>query len=359
MKFRAQQILLVAVAALTFIACGGPPRRTNEMLDYEQARQDVYAETVKSRFPELAGDAASAYKKALEAHDDNEPDMAMHHTRIASFKWRTAVAKSRLRDASEGTQNYENRQTVAEGKLKEAQKRLDDAKAALELTRKNHVLQREQRLQFVADKVKDGERMKADKYAPAELSKAQISLKNAQETLKAGRLKEADRQTDIADADANALIAAVKPKYDKEEAQRDRDSRLQALLVKSGGVPSAKGAITPRGFVLTLRGTFPRNKADISPDQLPTLDRVAEMAREFSEFNLAIESHTDSTGRKDALMTTSQNRAAAVLSHLAAKGVAPSRMSATGKGSTEPVADNRTRAGKEQNQRVEVVFLRQ
>lgn len=359
MKRFVRQILLAAAAVALFAACGGPPRRTNEMLEYEASRQDVYAETVKARFPELAGDAASAYKKALEAHDDDEPEMAMHHTRIASFKWRTAMAKSRMRDASESTQNYENRLTVSEGKLKDAQKRLDDAKAALELTRKNHVLQREQRLQIVADKVKDGERMKADKYAPAELAKAQASLKTAQETLKAGRLKEADRQTDTADADANALIAAVKPKYDKEEAQRDRDSRLQALLVKSGGVPSAKGAITPRGFVLTLRGTFPRNKADIPGDQIATLDRVAEMAREFSEFNLSIESHTDNTGRKDALMTTSQNRAAAVLSHLAAKGVAPSRMSALGKGSSEPIADNRTRAGKEQNQRVEVVFLRQ
>ena len=82
------------------------------------------------------------------------------------------------------------------------------------------------------------------------------------------------------------------------------------------------------------------------------------MLKEFPEFKLAIEGHTDNQGRKDANLTMSQNRAQAVLSYLAAKGIDASRMSSTGKGDTEPVADNRTREGREQNRRVDIVFVR-
>lgn len=353
-----RSVLLAALAALVLGACGGPPRKTPEMESYEMSRRDSYAETVRSRSPELAADAASNYKKAEVAHEDDEPEQAMHFTRIASFKWRTALAKAKAQDAASAAQDYENRITVAEEKVKEAQRRKQDAILLVEAARKNSTNERQQRLNAVADKVKEANQMHADKYAPAELAKADASLKRAQETLTQGKLKDADKATEVANIDADLLLAAVRPKYDVEERQRDRDSRLQALLVKSGSIPGAKGGITARGFVLTLRGTFGRNKVDVAPDQVGVLDRASELAKEFSEFKLAVESHTDNSVRKDAALTLSQNRAQAVLSHLAAKGVPASRMSALGKGGTEPMADNRTRAGKEQNMRVEIIFLR-
>jgi outer membrane protein OmpA-like peptidoglycan-associated protein len=362
-----QRIVLATLLAAALSACGGPPRKTSDMTDYEGMRQDLYAQTVEERFPELSHEAKKNYAKALEAHEDGEPDQALHFTRIALYKWRAAQAKSKMQDAADSTLAAENRLKIADDELKDALHRKQTAVEALEQAKKIKSLEgqmvrdeKSKRLGAVATKVKEAVAMEAAKYAPNELAKAEASLKVAQETFATGKLKEADKATDAANVDADLLVAAVKPKYDAEKRVRDLDARLRVLLEKTdkGLVPGAKGKIVQRGFVLTLRGTFAPAKSEISPDQTFAIDRVADLAKEFGEFKLAIEGHTDNQGRKDNNLMTSQNRAQAVLSYLAGKGVDVSRMSALGKGDTEPVADNRTKAGREQNRRVDIVFLR-
>ncbi len=361
---RSLTMLTLSLAA-ALAACGGPPVKTQEMGQYESALSDPYAPVVKERFPELAHEAALAYKKAVESLDDGEPDLVLHYTRLANFKWRTAMAKSKMQDAADSTLGAENKLKTAEDELKDAQRRRQTALDALEQAKKIKALEgqmvrdeKAKRIGDVANKIKDAVGMEASRYAPTELAKAEASLKVAETAFNAGKLKDADKLADAANVDADLLIAATKPKFDAEKRVRDLDARLRALLGKAGTVPGAKGKIVERGFVLTLRGTFAPGKSEISPDQVFSIDRVVDLAKEFSEFKLAIEGHTDNQGRKDANLTTSQERAQAVLSYMAAKGIDASRLSALGKGDTEPVADNRTKDGREQNRRVEVVFVR-
>lgn len=364
---RTYRLILATLLAAALAACGGPPRKSNDMADYEGMRQDLYAQTVEERFPELSHEAKKNYTRAVEAHEDDEPEQAMHFTRIALYKWRTALAKSRMQDAADSTLAAENRLKIAEDELKDARLRKQAATEALAQAKKIKALEgqmvkdeKAKRLGGVATKVKEAVAMEAARHAPNELAKAEVSLRTAQEAFSTGKLKEADKLTDAASADADILIALVKPKYDAEKRERDLDARLRALLEKTdkGVVPGAKGKIVQRGFVLTLRGTFAPAKAEIAADQTFAVDRAVDLAKEFSEFKLAIEGHTDNQGRKDGNLTMSQNRAQAVLSYMASKGTDVSRMSALGKGDTEPVADNRTKAGREQNRRVEIIFLR-
>ena len=353
------------LAGLTFAACGGPPRKSTEMVEYEAMRADPDAETVKERHPDLAHEATVAYRAAEEALADGEDELVLHHTRIASLKWRTAAELSRAQDAHDSALAAENRSKLAEDELKDAQRRHQAAVDALEQAKRIKALEAQvirdekaKKVNAVSQKVQDAMAMDAARHGPAELGKAQASLKVAQDAFNGGKLKEADKLADVADVDANALLALVKPKYEAEKKERDLDARLRALLDKSGSVPGARGTIVQRGFVLTLRGTFAPGKAEIQADQIFAVDRVVELAKEFGEFKLAIEGHTDNQGRKDANLSTSQNRAQAVLSYLASKGIDASRMSAFGKGDAEPVSDNRTKDGREKNRRVDIVFLR-
>ena len=48
----------------------------------------------------------------------------------------------------------------------------------------------------------------------------------------------------------------------------------------------------------------------------------------------------------------SEARASAVVSYLAAQGIAPDHLTATGYGETQPIASNNTRAGRAQNRRI-------
>jgi outer membrane protein OmpA-like peptidoglycan-associated protein len=72
-----------------------------------------------------------------------------------------------------------------------------------------------------------------------------------------------------------------------------------------------------------------------------------------------VEGHTDDVGEDAFNQTLSDGRAAAVRDYLIGKGVAVDRLEAQGFGETRPIADNTTKAGKEQNRRVEFVIVSQ
>lgn len=70
---------------------------------------------------------------------------------------------------------------------------------------------------------------------------------------------------------------------------------------------------------------------------------------------LRIEAHTDNSGDATANQILSEKRAEAVSDRLVALGVDCNRLLPVGFGSTKPVADNATAAGKAQNRRISFV----
>jgi OmpA-OmpF porin, OOP family len=84
------------------------------------------------------------------------------------------------------------------------------------------------------------------------------------------------------------------------------------------------------------------------------LNEVAKIMSENPDLKLAIDGHTDNTGNADRNTALSQSRADAVKAYLASKGANESNMTATGYGSDQPVADNKTAAGRAKNRRVEL-----
>lgn len=103
--------------------------------------------------------------------------------------------------------------------------------------------------------------------------------------------------------------------------------------------------------------TFASNSATIQPRFQTALNDVANVLREGGTSNqlaLVIHGHTDNTGTDAINNPLSQNRASSVLSYLSSQGISSSRMTARGYGSTSPIADNSSAAGREQNRRVEI-----
>ncbi len=103
--------------------------------------------------------------------------------------------------------------------------------------------------------------------------------------------------------------------------------------------------------------TFATNSAVIQPSFQKALSDVAKVLREdgtAGQLTLVIHGHTDSTGNDAINIPLSQNRANSVLNFLASQGIARSRMTAQGYGSSMPIADNTTVTGRERNRRVEI-----
>ena len=79
-------------------------------------------------------------------------------------------------------------------------------------------------------------------------------------------------------------------------------------------------------------------------------------ATQAEGLKLGIYGHTDNSGSDDVNIPLSEQRANAVKEYMLKKGLKEARIESKGYGSTKPIADNSTEAGKSKNRRVEIVL---
>ncbi|UKT63092.1 DUF6089 family protein [Pedobacter mucosus] len=97
---------------------------------------------------------------------------------------------------------------------------------------------------------------------------------------------------------------------------------------------------------------FDLGKATIRSKSFASLNRVAALLVE-KNFSLKLAGHTDNTGSKALNLRLSKERAESVKAYLVSQGANASRIEATGYGMGQPIATNKTAAGRQQNRRVE------
>lgn len=102
---------------------------------------------------------------------------------------------------------------------------------------------------------------------------------------------------------------------------------------------------------------FDVNSAKLKPAGMAALDQlISEIRAMQSVESINIVGHTDSTGAAAYNQTLSEKRARAARDYMVQQGIDPSLISTSGMGETQPVADNKTRAGRAQNRRVDVTI---
>jgi OmpA-OmpF porin, OOP family len=112
------------------------------------------------------------------------------------------------------------------------------------------------------------------------------------------------------------------------------------------------------GRLFTLNNVeYDVNKATLRPQSFKALDELVEYLKWRNTEMVEIAGHTDNTGPAADNLKLSQQRAEAVRNYLVKKGVAASRIVAKGYGLTQPIADNQTARGRQQNRRTEARFL--
>jgi len=124
------------------------------------------------------------------------------------------------------------------------------------------------------------------------------------------------------------------------------------------GPPSkVKIDVTRKQIVILDKIFFDTNKSTIKPVSFALLDQLGQLLRGHAELKVEIQGHTDSQGDVDKNIKLSKERAEAVRTYLIKKGIDPARMVSGGYGPTQPIADNKTKAGREANRRVEFHIL--
>jgi OOP family OmpA-OmpF porin len=99
---------------------------------------------------------------------------------------------------------------------------------------------------------------------------------------------------------------------------------------------------------------FEFDSAKLRGGEIQKLDEVVSFSEKYKDAQLESSGHTCNIGTEEYNQKLSERRAASVKAYLVGKGVAADRIVTVGYGESRPMADNKTRAGREQNRRVEV-----
>jgi outer membrane protein OmpA-like peptidoglycan-associated protein len=113
------------------------------------------------------------------------------------------------------------------------------------------------------------------------------------------------------------------------------------------------------GIKITFRQgiQFATNAHALTATSKTNIDQLAKVLKKYDDTNILIEGHTDVTGKRKYNQTLSEKRAESVSDYLKAQSIPGNRISNVGYGPDQPVADNNSDAGRQQNRRVEVAIF--
>jgi outer membrane protein OmpA-like peptidoglycan-associated protein len=112
-------------------------------------------------------------------------------------------------------------------------------------------------------------------------------------------------------------------------------------------------------FTGVIKGIeFETGKANIRSVSKPTLDEAAGILNQYPSLKVMIVGHTDNVGKREFNINLSAKRAESVKAYLVERGVAMDRVLTRGEGPDSPIADNKTRNGRQLNRRIEFTIVK-
>jgi len=174
---------------------------------------------------------------------------------------------------------------------------------------------------------------------------------------KAAPARQAEVAPVAAVAPAPAPVKEPEPAPAPPPAKEPEPAPAPPPVMEMKKAPAAASAveqkIMEKGRV-TLNVQFDTAKAIVKPKYYKNIFEVAEVMKKYPDLKIVIEGHTDNVGGAAYNQKLSQKRADAIKKVMVDKfNIPANRLTAKGFGLTRPIADNKTKAGKQQNRRVE------
>ena len=205
---------------------------------------------------------------------------------------------------------------------------------------------------FFSEKVVDN--LKASIGAPSGFAAAVVPALGALSRLSTGTLVVSDREVKLSgDAFYDAAAVQIRAGLGKDFPQ---GWQFKAdISVKPAAAPVDATVCQQLFSDLLSKGRirFEPGRASIDPDSAGLLDRLIETALRCPNARIEIAGHTDADGEDALNQALSEKRAQAVSDYLVKAGLPADRFTATGYGSTQPIATNDTDEGKAQNRRID------
>ena len=124
-------------------------------------------------------------------------------------------------------------------------------------------------------------------------------------------------------------------------------------------IKNAKVERVGEGIKITFNSgiLFDVGSDNLKPVAQQNVGQLAKILNKYKDTQILVEGHTDATGSHATNMTLSEGRASSVARCLKSQAVSGGRITTNGYGPDQPIADNGTVDGRQQNRRVEVAVF--
>ncbi|HEY3056964.1 MAG TPA: OmpA family protein [Thermoanaerobaculia bacterium] len=310
------------------------------------------------------------YQTAITTGNTADVEMLRRQVEDQQIALRAIQERERLNEQTMGTeieslrtelqtarqQGTSNQQalTEREAELQRRQQELD----ALKKEREADLAHRQEVERQSQAMITDAQRLRQEAEAQAQQLKTQLEAaqQQAQTAAQAAQQQAQQSQAELEKSRQQVQQAQAELERTRQElAQRDAEARRLRMQQELSRLASTK--TSERGLIVTLPGIFfDTGKSVLKPGAKRTLSRIADQLKNDTTIRISIEGHTDSVGSDEKNQALSEKRANAVREFLVSAGVPADRVSASGMGKKDPVATNKTAAGRQQNRRVELVI---
>ena len=158
----------------------------------------------------------------------------------------------------------------------------------------------------------------------------------------------------------DSLVQRIRSDRPLAKVYRSREKQLGYYFVDDVSVvPYGKEWAPELGKSYVLQYIyFDFDKSELLPESADELNRLSAYMDANPDYHIVITGHTDNFGTEAYNRNLSNNRAESVAHYLIEKGIEQKRITYSGAGSSEPVADNNTAHGRSLNRRVEFMLKR-
>ena len=102
---------------------------------------------------------------------------------------------------------------------------------------------------------------------------------------------------------------------------------------------------------------FDFDRSALRTEAQDNLTNLPVILNKYEDTDILIEGHTDATGTDEYNLQLSERRAESVATHLETQKVSDPRFTIMGYGEVQPIADNSTDEGRQENRRVEIAIM--
>ena len=227
---------------------------------------------------------------------------------------------------------------------------------------------------------------KLGNLAPAAVKDAELAVQSAEQPIPKSEAALGAHRVYVADRTVEIAAARASTEYAEEQRARLGDQRDRARLsARTEEADAARGEVdaankaaelarknaedlkrqiaelqaeaTDRGLVLTLGDVlFATGRAEVKVGATSNLNKLVTFLNQYPDRTVEIEGHTDNVGSETSNQSLSERRANSVKSYLVQQGISSRRLIASGMGESQPLGDNDTATGRQQNRRVMVII---